>query len=332
MLNGERPNMCAGCFKEEDSMINNSPRFNMNERYMFKYERSETPEFKIKYIDLRLGNKCNLKCRMCNPYSSNQWVKEWQELSDSISSPYINKLTKEEKNYIKRLDWPSQIKFNNLIENLNFLEEIYLTGGEPLLIEEQYLLLDECIKGGFSKQITLKYNTNLTKIPTKIIEYWRNFKEIELNVSIDGFMKLNNYIRHPSKWEQIEKNLKYIKSLKKEEGLSIKITIHSTIQMYNILSLQSLLSWVEKQKIDIFFNILDEPKFLNIRTLPKPLKNKVEQDLSKQKNIPVEKIIKYMNAEDWPQYLTQFFIHSDILDKSRKENLNNFFPELNTYR
>ena len=86
LLNDQRPPMCERCFREEDSGVR-SARLAWNEKYMFDYEQITTPELSVQYIDIRLGNLCNLKCRMCNPYASNQWVDEWhlveQQLDDS---------------------------------------------------------------------------------------------------------------------------------------------------------------------------------------------------------------------------------------------------------
>ena len=83
-LNDERPEICERCFREEDSGIR-SARQGWNDQWMFDYEKSETPKLNAYYLDIRLGNLCNLKCIMCNPYASNQWVKEWELIEDKPS-------------------------------------------------------------------------------------------------------------------------------------------------------------------------------------------------------------------------------------------------------
>ena len=84
MLDGERPEMCQRCFREEDAGVR-SARQAWNHKWQEDKEYTLDAPFDVKYVDLRLGNLCNLKCRMCNPYASNQWVKEWDLVEDALS-------------------------------------------------------------------------------------------------------------------------------------------------------------------------------------------------------------------------------------------------------
>ncbi|MCZ0933176.1 MAG: twitch domain-containing radical SAM protein [Oligoflexia bacterium] len=331
MLDGQRPEMCAPCFREEEA-CSESPRTRYNQKYMFDYEPSETPPFHIKYIDLRLGNKCNLRCRMCNPYVSNSMLREWEELSKRNLSQFIRPLSQNEKKKFKNLSWPEKMDFSKFLQLMQYVEEIYLTGGEPLLIQEQYDLLEQIIQKGFASNISLKYNTNLTKYDFKIGHLWKHFKKIHLHISIDGFGKLNDYIRYPSQWTQIENNLKEMISLN-EKLSNMAFRIDCTVQMYNITSMTDLLWWVKKQNLDLYLNILDTPKFLNIRVLPDELKKKARESLLPfQKDFPVKKIIDYMERESWMDYLDDFFHWTDFFDKSRNQNLNDVLPELSACR
>ena len=330
LIDGLRPEMCAPCFREEEA-CSESARTRYNQKYMFDYEPSESPPFNIKYIDLRLGNKCNLRCRMCNPYTSNSMLKEWEKLTQNNFSQF-NPLTQNEKKKFKNLLWPEKMDFSKFLQFIQYVEEIYLTGGEPLLIQEQYDLLEQIIQKGYASNISLKYNTNLTKYDAKILKLWKHFKKIHLHVSIDAFGKLNDYIRYPSKWNQIENNLNKITSLN-EKSSNIIFRIDCTVQMYNITLMTDLLLWIKKQNLDSYFNILDYPKFLNIRVLPDKLKQKTKSKLlSFQKDFPVQKIIDYMEKESWTACLGDFFRYTDFFDKSRNQNLNDFLPELSSYR
>ena len=217
MLDGERPEICARCFREEEALLE-SPRIRYNREYMFDYESSETPEWNVKYLDLRLGNKCNLRCRMCNPYTSNSLFKEWEELSRRNLSPFIKSLSESEKKKFKNLSWPERMDFSKLLQYIKYVEEIYLAGGEPLLIKEHYEFLEQIIQSNCANNITLKYSTNITRCDMKLIKLWKHFKQIHLNISIDGFGKLNNYIRYPAKWNQIENNLKRLIPLNEGGG------------------------------------------------------------------------------------------------------------------
>jgi sulfatase maturation enzyme AslB (radical SAM superfamily) len=319
-LNEQRPEMCERCFREEDSGVR-SARQAWNEKYMFDYEPTVTPEFKIKYIDLRLGNLCNLKCRMCNPYASNQWIKEWH-LVDSV-------LPAEEVKRLSSMDWPDKdIVAENIIKVAPFIEEIYLTGGEPTLAMSQYKLLDQLIQLDLAKNITLKYNTNCTNLPNKLVEYWQKFKKIKINASVDAYGDLNRYIRYPTGWGLVEKNL--TKFIELEQASKINLQLHCTVQIYNILNLNQLFDFLaEKGITDIYLNILNHPKYLNIRVLPQNLKDLVRQRLEPYLHIKkLQNTIDYMYAEDWNYLWPEFVDYTKSLDASRSESIDVLVPEL----
>ena len=335
MLNGERLKMCAYCFQKEDA-LSESPRLFFNKQWMFDYEDSETPEMKVKYLDIRLGNLCNLRCRMCNPYTSNQWIKEWDKLAELNASPSIKPFAQDEKKRFKNLNYPEKIDFPKFVKYIKSsewdLSEIYFTGGEPMLIEQHYVFLNELIKQDLSQNMILKYNTNITKFSIKKLYCWKFFKRIRLHISIDGFGKLNNYIRYPSQWNKIEENMKKINILNKEI-FNITTEIHITTQMYNILSMTELLSWIKDKNMDVVFNILDYPECLNIQVLPADLKKKAAKELLLfQNDFPVTEVINYMTKEDQSHYLGDFFHYTDFLDKSRNQNIDEVLPELSSYR
>lgn len=316
MLNGERPEMCQRCFREEDVGIKSS-RQAWNEKWKEDKQYNVVTEFNVKYVDLRLGNLCNLKCRMCNPYASNQWVEEWDLVENALDPVEYERL--------KNMSWPQDNQtWENLFSIADTVEEIYLTGGEPTIIKEQHKLLDYFIDNNLSNNVKLKYNTNLTNIPNHLLEKWEKFKKIQLNCSIDAVGELDRYIRYPSNWEKIVENFEKVRMLK-----NCNIEIHCTVQMYNILRLDELIDWALPYKHKIYFNILNHPEYLNIRVLPKNLKEEVRKKLSKYVHLEkVQGIIDYLFSEDWNDKINQFYDYTQALDKSRSQNLNDLIPEL----
>jgi MoaA/NifB/PqqE/SkfB family radical SAM enzyme len=316
MLNGERPDMCQRCFREEDVGIR-SARQAWNSKWAEDKEYTSVTPFNIKYVDLRLGNLCNLKCRMCNPYASNQWVKEWSLVEETLNE--------EENIRLSNMTWPKDEKtWENLYSIADTVEEIYLTGGEPTIIHEQHKLLDYFIERGTAKNIRLKYNTNLTNVPKHLLDKWSKFKRVQLNCSIDAVGDLDRYIRYPSNWDTIVRNFETVRQLP-----NANIEIHCTVQMYNILRLEELIKWAEPYGHKIYFNILNHPDYLNIRCLPKSLKIQAQIALCRYKHLDkVQGIIDYMNAEDWSNKLHQFNNYTNILDTSRDQNLKKIVPEL----
>lgn len=315
MLNGERPEMCTRCFREEDAGIT-STRQNWNDKWAQDREYPVEAPFTIRYVDVRLGNLCNLKCRMCNPYASNQWVKEWHLIEDALEESEYNRL--------KNMDWPEQeTVWDNLFKIADTVEEIYLTGGEPTIIKEQHRLLDYYIDNKKAKKIKLKYNTNLTNVPAELMDKWKHFKRVQLNCSIDATGDLDRYIRYPSNWSKIVENFENITKLE-----NAFVEIHCTVQMYNILKMQDFIEWAEPYGYKIYFNILNHPEVLNIRVLPEDLKKVVETRLHPYLHLPkVQGIIDYMWAEDWHDKYSGFLSYTESLDKSRDENLFDIVPE-----
>ena len=316
MLNGDKPKMCLRCWKEEDAGLE-SARHRFNDKwYADTKNYSVDQEFKIEYLDLRLGNLCNLKCRMCNPYSSNQWIKEWELLGNSWQS-------EEELAWLSKLEWPTYYKlWESLLSAVDSIEEIYLTGGEPTIIKEQYKLLNYLIEEGKARNIKLKYNTNLTNIPEELVELWKHFYFVQLNCSIDGVGELNRYIRYPSNWDAIIENFLYFRTWP-----NIYIEIHCTVQLYNILTLDQFVEYFIGYDHLLYFNILDRPSYLNIQILPTELKKLVENRLSKYYHVSkVEGVVNYMNAVDRSAELETFFKNMTIIDKARNQN----FLELQT--
>ena len=319
-LAGKRPEMCERCFREEDAGIR-SARQSWNSSWYQEQDYSAIAEPHIKYFDIRLGNLCNLKCRMCNPFASNQWIDEWNLVERALPV--------EEATRLRKMDWfEGDQTWDNIFEYAEYIEEIYLTGGEPTLAISQYRLFDRLIEAGLARKIRLKYNTNMTNIPQKMVDYWQHFKRIKINASIDAVGDLNRYIRYPTAWSSVEKNLKIFKQMRDEDRCNLQV--HVTVQVYNVLYLDKLFDYLYDLDItDIYLNILNHPRYLNIRCLPEQLKKQVNDTLCKYKHInKVQGVIDYMYAEDWSEYISELTDYTRKLDQSRKQDCTEAAPEI----
>jgi pyruvate-formate lyase-activating enzyme len=319
MLASVRPAMCARCFREEDAGVE-SARQRWNRRWPEPSLSSGATPLSVKYVDLRLGNLCNLKCRMCNPYSSSKWVDEWNSVVGAKGLVPENALTPQEAERLQNMNWPEdESTWQHLLPVLNTVEEIYLTGGEPFLSLKQVDLLQNLVNSGRSRDVVIKYNTNVTVYPEKIVALWGKFKAVRLNLSIDGIGATNDYIRYPAKWSSVEKNLQKFFQLKKD-GIPLEISVHTTVQIYNILELSKILGYFkEHYELIPYFNILNHPACLNIRTLPSSLKNVALERLKPFVNEKgVGEVVSYMLAEDWSeQYWPEFKKYTSQLDSNR---------------
>ena len=297
-------------------------------------------EMSFEYVDLRLGNTCNLSCRMCPAESSSNLVKDLQTLENKTFS----------SDFFENTTWYKSKEFwNQLLLLSRDFKKVYLAGGEPFLIKESWEFLKELIKNGKSNDITLYYSTNLTVIPKEAYDVWPNFKKVILSLSIDSTEKSYEYIRFPMKWNKVMSNLKKLDN----DFLDLNIesaVVYSTIQAYNYNAIPKLYSFLKKfQNIDHYpiVNILTSPSALKLSNLPNKIKEREIAELKKvlfevstssyksekwKKNFVNEliKLIHELNAdstsnfEDFKRYTTHF-------DRSRSQNIFQIIPELKNF-
>lgn len=333
-LAGERPKTCERCFREEDAGLV-SARMRYNEKWMRDdIELTVTPPLDVRYVDIRLGNLCNLKCRMCNPWSSSQWAKDWNKVVETSKTlEPSRKLTDGDIKWMEELsEWPDWRGTRlNFLELADTVEEIYLTGGEPTLARSQYHLLGHCVKKGIAHKIKLKYNTNLTNVPSEMIDLWKHFKRVQLNASIDAVGIRDRYIRYPSSWNKIEENFYKLSTMD-----NVDFQVHCTVQALNICALSQLLDWMENNGLEhnqLYLNILNHPYALNVRVLPEELKQRAYEDLQNYSDWPrVTDALKYMMAEDWHEkYWSDFVAYNTKTDKLQDMALIEACPEFKDF-
>jgi organic radical activating enzyme len=256
----------------------------------------------IEYIDLRLTNKCNLQCRMCNP-----------SLSSQLNNISINLLDKNIKhNLFPPVDNNQYAleKVLDLILELPSVKTISLAGGEPFLMPEVEEFLCRLVeKKKFN--INLKFFTNCTIVKPKILNVIKKFKSVELNCSIDGVDKELEYQRYPAKWKSIEKNFN---TLYNESSDSFKVNITPTLTLLNLVTVDKFLHWANNyNKSSIGYSEVTDLTFLNFRYVPLEVRDSA---ISNLKNIKLHS--RFDNA--W-QHFIQTEIHQHNVPSSR-ERLN----------
>jgi hypothetical protein len=325
----------------------------------------KTDEIGLQYYDIRFGNLCNLKCIMCGPTDSSNWYDDHFELHGSVFRDTHGKviLIKNEKDRaVPKEDvysWHQNDQYwSDMEKGIPKINKLYIVGGEPLLIDRHYEFLQKCVDLGYSKNITVEYNTNLTNLPAKALSIWKHFKRINIGASVDGVGDLNYYMRPPSNFNQIHKNLK---KLSEAEG-EYKVWIAATVNIFNVLHLPEFIEWIIENKLPrinddnrkplLNPHPLHGPKHYNIRALPelaklavvekynkyRPiLKDKIEiQNWSSERKyyskLEVDKIldsyIKFMYAEDYSSELKTFWRLTRKLDSIRGNSIEEYIPEL----
>ena len=353
MLNGKRPKHCYHCFNQEDHGIQ-SLRLQFIEQYQEEINNmikntnldGSVDHPRIAYIDMALGNKCNLKCRMCSPYCSYMIGKDWRKAGIFYSEDSAKK-TLEDKWYIA----PNALQM--IKEALPNVRTIWTTGGEPMLIKEHLQILEMIIEEGHAHHISLRYNSNQTVIPDNIVKTWKFFKEIHFNCSVDAYGELNNYIRYPSQWEKQEKNMYYLDQLSVKNS-NIAIFIHTTLQAYNVMKIPELLNYLRHadfKKLNRFphFIWVRVPKYLSPSVYPKDMRVHISNAILASLDEHEDFFLSCNTDNSWikermqvlrgfcamikndgshEKYWPEFIQKTKRMDRIRKQSVLNVLPEL----
>ena len=281
-LSGKKPETCKRCWDEEDAG-RSSKRINSRVRLKEYYNDIDwdnvNPD-QLWFIDLKIGNICNLKCRICGSWSSSKWA---QEEIDYV--PGINRKEHLAYTFLKKGAWPreSQVFWDNLKQLLPNIKYFEFTGGEPFLIQQHFDLLQYAVDHGYSKNIEIHYNTNGTVFPDAA-ELWKEFKHVEVAFSIDNIDSRFEYERYGAIWEQVEKNIDRF-NIMRDKKFSTQVCL--TINIQNVYYLPELCDWIGNRTFDhVYFNMLHDPKHVCITNLTEDAKRLVIDRLSTANFIP----------------------------------------------
>ena len=340
MLNDEQISCCSICYDQE-SINTSSFRKIMNYRWQYLInvvDRTNTttgylndPE--IHHLDYTTSNFCNLKCVMCNVYNSSALYHDHRMLADDkdlIPTKIITPMSDKNK------------MIKSIIDESPTIEEMHFVGGEPLIMPEHYLLLQQMINADATR-LKLSYNTNFTKLKhrgTHIFDLWEKFDELNIGISLDDYGERGEYIRKGSVWSTIEDNLRLLNT---HEFKSLEVTIHMVVCILNIWNLTDFHKYlVDNNFMEInkfAFNMVIDPSYLNVQILPKWFKQqcqeKIEKYISTLSSYPevvslFESVINHLNGADLysKESSTQFLNYIESLDKIRNTDFRKTFPEL----
>jgi MoaA/NifB/PqqE/SkfB family radical SAM enzyme len=304
-------------------------------------------DYSLAYLDLRLGNLCNLKCRMCSPFNSSQIAKEHVELEkkdDAYKVVWAKTFGRFDSRINDVQSWfERDFLWDQIIDLIPSLKKVYMTGGEPTLIQNNFKFMDECIRKG-RRDIILFFNTNCTNVNKKFTSLIGQFGRVNINASVDGVGPVNDYIRSPSHWEQISANVETLAQMP-----NVHLGLTPTVQVYNVFNLVDTLKWVDtlnikyKKNIFVDFLINVHPSHLSVTILPDNIRHKVANDLIEYKNTYLtssspELTINSVNgiigllqkprASDWQEQLARFKTYTHSLDVERGQSLRSISVEL----
>ena len=326
-LAGDIPAVCKKVCYDREAIGVKSNRNSVNERFENqKHLQDKTQEdgslpSMPTYMDIRFGNLCNFKCRMCGPESSTSWYKDTKLSFSNTVDPYT-------KNEALWEDMP------NIIPHLT---DVYFAGGEPFVQDGHYKLLQLLINSPYSKNIKLQYNTNLSYTKYKkfnLLEMWKNFKDVSLWPSIEGYRAQAEFSRKGLNWNNFENNVNHYKK-------HIK-TFSSVISIYSITSMPDLIIWFKKQRVGYNGTLLTNPPECSITSLPSDAKKLVIQVYRKfiKKYSPIlnrtdieqmKEWLTFMNSKNTSHLLPMFKREQTRLDTLRNESFIETYPEYATW-
>lgn len=343
MVEGKRnETFCGACYQREDAGFvsarigNNQDFTEIEDEIVSRMGADGYLEPDIKSWDIRFSNLCNLKCRSCGSVYSSTWAQEDAEHGAYAISGKITSIPNSAAD-------PLQNQYDNV-------EKIYFAGGEPLIMPEHFNTLRKLIDSGRSKQVKLVYNTNMTKLDynnNNLVDFWKEFKQVVLGMSIDATGDRAEYIRNGIPWRKIENNMREIYDVCVEYR-NITYHISPTVSIMNVWSIPDMHKYFVENRLmhnvnDILLNILLGPSYYEIRNLPEDLKQEIKQKYIKHIDWLIQcnanqhvldqfnSVITYIDGESSAEDIRNFVIYTKMLDNRRSQSFLDTFPEYSNW-
>jgi hypothetical protein len=382
MLNGEKPPSCMKCYKEEAAGHNSkrmwetaywSKRVDLNKLLEETQPDGSVPP-NLAYIDLRFGTKCQLACVMCSPHDSSGWIKDYKAIFPAVKNESLKETMQWENKGSyngSSYNWHKQNPtfWKQFYEQMPNMQQIYFAGGESLIIEEHYEILEECIRQGIAKNLELRYNSNGVEWREDLFDLWKEFKLVRFHYSVDSIHEMNDYIRYPSKWNRTEE---VFHILDNETGDNVEVTVACAVQALNIYYIPDFIRWKLTQnfkKINMWpfgagginYHFVYHPPHLNVKVLPtwfkEECRRKYEEFIpwweenwklgipqDQQNSVTYEQwrnasygidrlygMLQFMESEDWSNRLPEMQEFLELCDKQRSLDSKVIFPEMHSF-
>jgi hypothetical protein len=349
MLSEAPQKACRICY-EKEKLGATSRRQNFNASYGDQAHRLDatmhdgTVPASVRPIDLdlRFSNLCNFRCRSCWHGASSRWF------SDSLALGWT-----AGKSAIITAGADRAKTLDDAMQRLPELRIIYFAGGEALLMEEHYLILEELLRLG-RNDVCLIYNTNLSELSfggRSAIDLWRQFRDVWVGASADGMGAVGELVRKGMSWRQFEENLQAVRAACPHVHLSLAATI-SVLNIFHLTDFyRHAVGSIGFAHSEISLNPLQNPPHYNIQILPPDLKhaaatalNALVSSLEKDARgkadagqiettkANMQHLVNFLWASDERRHIAAFLRITDRLDALRSENTFATIPELAVLR
>ena len=332
---------CTKCYEQEESgfmsmRLSQNKELGHNIDMVDHTESDGSAPFKLKYYDIRFSNLCNLACRSCGDIFSSNWVKESKKYGWSPKD-------KPNVEYAGRYEMDM---WDQMLPHIDNIEQIYFAGGEPLMMKEHYMFLEELIKRG-KTDVRLIYNSNFTELKFKqkdVLHMWKEFSDVSIGASLDAMGPRAEIMRYGTKWSQVEENR--IRML--EVCPQVDFYISATLSVFNAFHIPDFhRNWSDRGLIkikDFHLNILQGPNNYRVDIMPVKMKHTLtskikdhidyieDKDPLNRATHSFRSLITYLWAKDNSKEIPSFVQLVNRLDKLRNEDTWKTFPELGDLR
>ena len=329
-LAGQKPQTCRKCWNEERAGRDSKRMHTLNRLKHSITDTEWTTDAKpLMFLDLKLGNICNLKCRICGSWSSSQFAaeeiaqlpREEQKKSHAYTMLRAGAWPKENESFWQEID--------SVLDDIRYIE---FTGGEPFMIDQHFDMLQGIVDRGIAHQVEIHYNTNGTQWPERGPEIWRHFRTVEIAFSIDDLGERFEYQRSNAVWADVVFNIDRFRLLRQDYP-NIRLQCCSTVNIFNVHYLDQLAEWLAQQDFDyVYWNIMHDAWYFSIATLPDSAKAKLDVFL-KTCDVPAKyaqefgRIVDFMNnGASTDGFMTRMKIAD--LDRKRSQDFAQVAPEM----
>ena len=332
-LDAKQPQTCRKCWREERAGRTSKRMHTLDRLKHMLPDQAWTVDAKpLMFLDLKLGNICNLKCRICGSWSSSTFATEELQFLE----PGEDRKQNHHYQMLRQGAWPRENPtfWNEIDQVSDQIRYIEFTGGEPFMIREHFDMLQGLIDRGIAHNIEIHYNTNGTQYPENAEDIWQYFKHVEIAVSIDDVGARFEYQRSNAVWSEVCANIERFRNMR-ERNFNMTIQVCCTVNVFNVLYLEDVATWINSQDFDfVYWNMMHDAYYFSIATLPEPAKLAIAKQLTQaQVNERTRKefnqIIDFMNAgTSLDGNILRMRVQD--LDCKRNQNLANVEPEFAT--
>lgn len=328
-IDRKQPQTCRKCWREERAGRTSKRMHTLDRlKHMLDHVTDWTVDAKpLMFLDLKLGNICNLKCRICGSWSSSTFAAE--ELANL--EPTEDRKTNHHYQMLRQGAWPREnLKFwSEIAQVSDQIEYIEFTGGEPFMIQEHFDLLQDLVDRDLAQNIEIHYNTNGTQYPEQGPEIWRHFQHVEIAVSIDDVGDRFEYQRSNALWAEVEANIARFKTLRSQHS-NMTLQVCSTVNVFNVYYLPELAKWNYAQGFDyVYWNMMHEAYYFSVSTLPEAAKADITAKLRTGKSDVAQEFERIINFMNNGASLDGKLLRMKIadLDRKRGQDLRTVEPE-----